>query len=230
MVDVTVIISAYKKSPYLIETIESVLNQDFDNYEILLSSDGCEELRDVADDYEINYSFSPKKNHSAAFNLAAFRSKGIWLKDIHWDDLMLPNCLKDLWNAKDGSLVYGNAVNFWPNGREKLYRGPDEITWDKLYPIKDNPIHVATIMFNRADFLKIGGFDEDLGFVEDYDLYLKMFCSGLRMVHCDSLVAKYRKHDGQITATLPQEKKIIEKHLLRKRYDFWNSSFTNLEQ
>ena len=231
MSKITVIVSAHKESPYLVEALKSAINQDFDDYDIILSSDGCLELEEVADRFGIEFCFTPKKNHSSALNNAVYQSRGEWIKDIHYDDIMLPNCLQDLWDARDGSLVHANAITFWDDGRESIYKAPKEVTWLDLWPPIQNPIHAATIMWRRDDFITVGGRDEEMIYAEDYDYYLNLLSLGYKIKHCDKTVVKYRRHIEQKTETYSKwgPKRIAVLTHLLKKYDKRNSSSAYLE-
>src|SRR5574343_373778 len=100
MVKISVIISVHKESLYIDEAIRSALAQDFEDYEIILSSDGWEGAYDIADKYAIDVLVSSKKNHSHALNNAVRYAKGEYIKECHWDDYLLPNCLADLWACR----------------------------------------------------------------------------------------------------------------------------------
>lgn len=223
MIKVSVIVSAHNTSPYLREAIESALNQDFDSYEIILSSDGCEELSMYADHYEIEYSFSPKHGHCRALNLAVERARGEWIKDINYDDLLLPNCLKDLYAGRKGSMITADAINFWEVGKEEVfYKGPEVITWDTLMPIITNPVHCATAMYRRDDFLKVGGWDENLYIADDYEFMLNLLSHGYEIYHTDATVIKYRRHYQQKTMENKGEIRERDINYIKSKYDTRN--------
>lgn len=228
---ITVIVSAHKESPYLIEALKSAINQDFNDYDVILSSDGCLELEALADRFGVEFCFSPKKNHSAALNNAVYQSTGEWIKDCHYDDILLPNCLADLWEGRGGSVVHANAINFFEDGRETIYRAPEKIGWNDLWPPFRNPVHAATLMWRRDDFITIGGRDEDMVDAEDYEYYLRLLSLGYEIHHCDKTVVKYRRHEDQKTETYTSwgpKRMAVLTHLLKK-YDKRNSSSAYLE-
>lgn len=229
---ISIIISAHKDSPYLPEAIEGALCQNFDDYEVILSSDGCEELYRYAEEYEdIRICLSPKKNHSHALNNAVLRANGEWIKECHYDDILLPNCLKDMWECRGGSLVYANAINFWPDGHERFYLAPDKIEWNMLWPPIKNPVHAAALMWRRDNFLEVGGRDEDMIDAEEYEYYLKLIHNGYELKHCDKTVVRYRIHGDSKSATYSQpgvKRLAVFNHLIHK-YGTRNSGFAGME-
>jgi glycosyltransferase involved in cell wall biosynthesis len=219
---ISVIISAHKESPYLKDAIVSALDQNFGDYEIILSSDGCD-LRTVAKEFGIKYSFCPKSNHSTALNKAVKKAKGEYIKECHYDDILTPNCLQSLWSVAEetgASLIYANALNFWPNGKKDIYKPPVKITWESFWPPVKCPIHSATFLFKRADFLTLGGRDTEMVDSEELDYYMNLFVNGYSFAYCDKITAKYRRHDDQKTSYYSKEKReAVRLHLINKYQD-----------
>ena len=91
MYNVSVIISAHKDRGWLDNAIKSTLGQRLPDYEVILSSDGNEDLRVYAEKYGIKFSLSPKKNHCAALNNAVRMAQGTWIKEVHDDDELMPD-------------------------------------------------------------------------------------------------------------------------------------------
>jgi glycosyltransferase involved in cell wall biosynthesis len=227
---VSIIISCHRESPYLKEAIWSAIKQDFEDYEIILSSDGWDGVKAYAKEYGLEYNLTKKGNTSTALNSTVKIIKGEWFKELHHDDMLLPNCLKDLWEKRDGSLVYANAFNFWQDNPEKsgLYKSPPVVTWDSLWPPFKGVIHGGTLLTKTSDFLELGGYDETLLCSEEYDYYLNLLSHGRKLVYVDSTVMRYRRHPEQKTATYQGKirKNILE--YITKKYDNWNSSTANL--
>lgn len=217
--NISLIISCHKDSPYLHEAIKSALDQRFDSYEIILSSDGWTGAKELAQQYGIETVFIwPRKNHSHALNNSVKFAKGEYIKDLHYDDVLLSYCLADLWNEarerRSPSVIHANAIDWWPD-HEYIYTGPESVTWSTLWPPVKNPVHCATMMFKRDDFLRIGGRDEseDIDTAEDYDYYLNVLRHRLDIRHCNKIVAKYRRHSEQKIGTKPGQ---TERYLLAK--------------
>jgi len=218
MVKISVIISVHKESPFLSEVIESALSQEFEGYEIILSSDGWEGAYELADKYGIDCIVSSKKNHSHALNNAVKYAKGEYIKEIHWDDILLPNCLSDLWDCRGASVIHADAIIFREGCEERIYHAPESVTWDDLWPPIKNPISCPTMMFKREDFLAVGGRDENIIDGEEYEYYLNLLSNGYRFTHCDKVVAKYRRHTDQKTETYVGKKRMDVWHHLMKKY------------
>jgi glycosyltransferase involved in cell wall biosynthesis len=211
----SVIISAHKPSRYLDEAIQSALRQDFDDYEVILSSDGVN-LAWYARNYDIHYVQSEKKGHSHALNRAVEEACGEYIKDHHWDDVMLPNCLADLCSV-DADLVYGNAINFYPNGQEKYYTSVPEVTKWVFWPPVKTGIHSAAYVFKRSKFLELGGRDETMMDSEEVDYYMNLLAHGGTFKRVDVPVCRYRVHDDNKTFVYNKEKRLkVQVYLISK--------------
>jgi glycosyltransferase involved in cell wall biosynthesis len=215
---ISVIISAHKPSRYLDESIKSALDQDFDDYEIILSSDGCSELEWYAKNYKINFVLTPKGNHSTAYNNATLQASGEYVKDHHWDDILMPDALKNLWTGYGADLIYGNGLNFYENGREKLFRSDPVITWGSFWPPIRTGIHGAAFIVKKETKLRLGGQDETLVNSEEVDFYMKIFKAGGTFKYVDKTIVKYRIHGDQKTHFYDKDKRADVAAILYSRY------------
>jgi len=203
MPKITVIVSAYKDRGFLDEAILSAKNQTFDDYEIILSSDGNWGLKDFAEKYGIGFCCSEKGNHSSALNNAVEMASGEWIKECHDDDLLTPNCLIDLYEGRGGVLVYANAINEYTKdsteARRLYYISNPNVTLENLLPLFVGQLHAATFMFRKDAFQNVGGFDPNIGYAEEYEFYINLLKHGYTFTYVPETVALYRLHGDQIT-------------------------------
>ena len=219
----SIIITTVEDRGYLEEAIQSALNQDYDDYEIILASDGNPEMKNYADKWGLRFSLCNIRSCVAKnFNKATRIAKGKFLKPLSDDDLLTPNCLKDLINLiqnsyPNKSLVFANAIDFWENG-EVLRKPPMRENFKELLKLKSSYIHGGTIMFRRREFLYYGGFDEKLKSCEEYDLYLKFLSKGEEFAYVDKVVYKYRKHNKQKSKIPCSEERMKDKNYIINKY------------
>jgi glycosyltransferase involved in cell wall biosynthesis len=220
MPKITVIITAYKDRGWINDCIVSAKDQSFKDYDIIFVSDRNPILKIYADKHDIPFINSLKGGYSAAVNVAVHIAKGEWIKVLHDDDLLTHNCLTDLYNARaSADLVYGNAMCFNDNDFESrvLYKPPAEVTLKTLLPIITNPVNFEAELFRRDVFIDIGGFDENLGYAEDYDFLINLLTKGYKLAYCDKDVVWYRHHKRQITGSEPELRE-YEQNYLRSKY------------
>jgi len=215
MPKISVIIQGHKDRGFFDECITSVFDQTFSDYEIILSSDGNPELERYAEKYGIQFSLSPKHNHSLSVDRAIKMSSGEWVKVLDDDDLLLPTSLQDCWDNRIADMIQGNAKLIRSDGVH-LYKGK-EITLRSLLPLITNPINWATVFFSREGYNKSGGFDPIVHFANDYDLYLSFLSKGLKIGYVDKTLGIYRIHDTNMSKNCTYFK-VGEKAYLENKY------------
>jgi glycosyltransferase involved in cell wall biosynthesis len=219
MPEISIIITAYKDRGWIDDAILSAKNQTFKDYDILFASDGNPELEEYATRHGIPFYLSPKGNYSTLVNNAVRQVSGTWLKILHDDDLLTPNCLEDLYNARgECDLVYANAICFSGNDKETAtqFCPPESVTFRTLLPIITNPVNFEAELIKKETFLNIGGFDPFLGYAEDYELLLNLLTNNYKIRYCDSYVVWYRHHDRQITGNEPEMRSRERDYLISK--------------
>jgi glycosyltransferase involved in cell wall biosynthesis len=172
--DISICIICHHDRGYLQEAMESAINQDFDGtYEIILQKDAT-------------------KTMAQNTNEAVRRASGDFIKWLHDDDVLLPNCLQSLYNGRMSDVIMGNVEVFGDVEQPYLYM--QEVP-DTLFEfIEYNPINQAGCMYRRQVLLD-NPLDESLLTAEEYELNLRLFVKNYRFHHICEPVACYRVHD-----------------------------------
>ena len=112
---VSVIIPVYNSEKYLEECLDSILNQTYENIEIIAIDDGSEDSSlDILKKYSNKIRIFPQENQGLAssLNLGVSKIKGNWLKWFSPDDIMYPYTIETLvGEAKkhsDNTIFYSN--------------------------------------------------------------------------------------------------------------------------
>ena len=193
---VSVICSCYNHSDYVIESLESVLNQSYTNIELIIVDDcsGDDSVQVInnwlVDHSKVKFIQNPiNLGLTKSFNRAVRTSKGDYLIDLAADDLLLTNAVESLVNIyfktddSELALVFGNASNIDKNGKvlsdifnstmiSKVYKAVEKGYYKYLLKDSDYMCSVSG-MYNRSIFEEICGYDEDLCF-EDFDYWLRV--------------------------------------------------------
>ena len=192
---VSVIIPTYKRSDYLRNVVLSVIEQDYENKEIIVVDDndrGSEAqiatkhvvtklIKDHPDANLIYISQSKNRNGSAARNTGFFRSTGNYICFLDDDDIYLPGRLsksiKKLKNTSDyiGG-VYCGFVGW--NGAEKIEQRYSEgnLTLELLsLNYLSHFLHTNTATYKRDALITLNGFDETFKRHQDIELNLRFF-------------------------------------------------------
>ena len=194
----SIIMPSYNTAPYIKETIQSVLDQTYTNWELIIvddcSTDNTEEVLATINDSRIRY-FKNEKNSGAAVsrNKALREAKGQWIAFLDSDDLWMPEKLEKQINFMKKnrySFSYTNYEEIDVDGNKTGIKitGPKRITktgmFNYCWP------GCLTVMFD-AD--KIGLIQiEDIKKNNDYAMWLKV-CQKADCYLLDEYLAQYRK-------------------------------------
>ena len=199
---VSVMIPYYNCKEYIVETIQSVLSQSHQNFEIIIVDDGsnpehADYLREfLADKPAIRYAVQNNQGVAAARNHAARLAGGKYFLFLDSDDLILPDyiekCVTVLENNPDCKLVYPLAEYF--DAQEGLWNLSDYDGLESL--LKGNRIPIIS-MHRAEDFVSLGGFDENLTTHEDWDFWIRLLSNGGTVIRIPEVLFRYRKRrDG----------------------------------
>jgi GT2 family glycosyltransferase len=212
--EVSIIIPAFNRAWYLETTLQSVLDQTFKNFEVIVVDDGSTDgtLALLRQFPQVRvHRWEDNRGVSAARNQGIEMARGEWIcfldSDDQWVESKLqvqvdwmqahPECLAcytdEIWIRK------GVRVN--PKNKHRKYSGD---IFRQCLPLCI--ISPSSIMMRASVLETIGGFDTDLAACEDYDLWLRLtsrfpvhFISEKLIIktggHADQLSQKYRGMD-----------------------------------
>lgn len=203
---VSVIIPAFNADRHVQETLRSVLNQTYNDWEVVLCDDSStdrtvERARAVSDRAVIVKS-ERNIGPAAARNLAIQHSAGELLVFLDADDYLLPTYLERQVSAYDeGQARYGNvgivacnasllaADGLRPQTQMDAVDFPPEVTLRRL--LRSNPIFISALVPRRI-VEELGGFCPELSGTEDFDLWIRIVEAGYRVLANREPLAVYR--------------------------------------
>ncbi len=197
----SIITPSFNQAKYLRRTIESVLNQEFSNFEYIIidggSTDGSQA---IIQDYENRLSYwesKPDKGQTDAINKGFSRARGKYLAWLNSDDVYRPNALKEaadyLEQHPETGLVYGDC-DFIDAQDQVIGHFPAAQTDYKR--LRRGYVHVPQqSSFFRAElWKKVGPLDPTFYFAMDYDLWVRL-AKEARLVYLPGHVwAGFRLH------------------------------------
>lgn len=180
--EVSVIIPTYNRAWVLKEAIDSVLAQDFKDYELIVVDDGStDNTGQVLDAYGQDLIVMRQSNEgvSAARNRGIAAAAGRLLAFLDSDDLWLPRKLSsqvDFFKSNPDAVInqteeiwIRNGVRVNPRIRHHKFSG---MIFERSLALC--LVSPSAVMMKRSLFDEVGLFDEDLPACEDYDLWLRI--------------------------------------------------------
>lgn len=214
---VSVIMPSYNTANFIKETIDSVLNQTYQNFEIIIvddcSTDNTDEVVAGIKDERIKY-IKNEKNSGAAIsrNRALREAKGKWIAFLDSDDVWLPEKLE-----KQIAFMKKNGYKFSYTGYEEVdeesnptgvsVTGPKKITKAGMYNYCWQGCLTVMYDADAMGLIQIA----DLKKNNDYAMWLKV----IEKADCyllDEKLAKYRIRSGSISRH--SKLKLIKHHYL----------------
>jgi glycosyltransferase involved in cell wall biosynthesis len=209
---VSIVIAAYNASPYIGETLDSVLAQTFTNYEVIVVNDGSDDRADLerileAHPLPVFYISQENKGVSAARNAGIHVARGEFYAQLDSDDQWEPDYLavqlRFLVEHPDIALVYPNAIIFGDSphtGLEymKLCPSEGEVSFESL--IGERCVVLTCVTARMSIIRSVGMFDESLRSCEDFDLWLRIVKSGGSISYHRQVLARYRRHKGSLSS------------------------------
>ena len=157
---------------------------------------------------------------SQNFNTGVHRCNGDLICFLHDDDLLTPDSVHVRVRAMQDQgcdALHANAINFYPDGRELLWKPADRIP-SLAAMVDTNDIHGATVMYFRSCFLRWGLYDEAIRYAEEYEYNLRLLSGGCRWGYVDAVVARYRRHDEQKSMDEDQSVRLETINQIKQRY------------
>jgi len=211
---VTVVLPMHNAEDVIAKTIHSVLNQTFQDFEIILCDDGSTDdtvARAVAAVEErsdpVAWSLLRLKGRGAAGarNDGIEVARGEFIAFLDDDDCWAPQKLEvSLGTLRDLEVDMVCHAEQWaddgPGGAThvRLYRHLFDDRLDPLISLfRNNPFSTSAIVVRRDRLVQAGLFDEEIPSAEDYDLWIRLVAiSDLRFGFEDSVLGTYLVRSG----------------------------------
>ncbi|MHC4365321.1 MAG: glycosyltransferase [Planctomycetota bacterium] len=211
---VSVIMPAYNAAEYIAEAIESVLIQNYRNFELIIVDDGStDNTKDIVasfKDDKIKYFYKQNAGPSSARNFAIKRAKGQYIMPLDSDDMMTPDFiashLQEFERYPEADLVYSDVLLIDAGSNPiRVMKKPEY--QDRRHMIKDlfragHPIIPFRLGIRKSVFDKIGFYDEKLMVAEDYDMMRRFVKHGLRVHHLSGALHMRRMTDSSLSRNI----------------------------
>lgn len=221
---ITVVTPSFNQARYLEETIRSVIQQSYANYEYIIMDGGStDESVEIIKKYErhIAYWVTEKDRGPADAIAKGFaKATGSILAWINSDDAYEPGAFEKVAAAfaKDerADVIYGNT--YWVNGEGSVLAEKRQTPFSKIgYLYGGSDLQQPAMFWKRSLYDRAGGLDIQFRAAFDTDLFYRFIDRGARFRHIDAFLARFRLHSEQISDVLLQTAK-KEVHAIRSRH------------
>jgi glycosyltransferase involved in cell wall biosynthesis len=214
---VSVIMPIYNAEQFLQAAVKSVLEQTWENVEIILvddgSTDGSLQLAKNLESEKIIVLSQKNSGASAARNRGLGIAKGSYIQFLDADDLMAPDKLAiqlSALNEQPNAISFGDCIHFFKNDLNanevfhSTHEGFDPIEnpldfVKKLYggvqPILAGMIEVHAWLCPKVVIDAAGSWNEELTVDDDGEFFLRVILAASQIVYCPNALVYYRKHE-----------------------------------
>ena len=197
---VSVLIPCYNAGDYLAQAVESVLDQTYQDFEIIVVDDGStDNTASVAGSFaRVRYVYHAHSGIPVTRNLAVSHARGEFITfldaDDLWDKTKLEKQVAYMDSHPDCQLVYAIARNFFGGESETMTPRQKQL----LEANMDN--YMASCCIRRSVFETYGGFSENYPCGEDTHWVFRLRAAGVSMSHCIQEPLYLRRiHDSNIS-------------------------------
>ncbi len=220
---ISVILPIYKGAEWLSESIESILQQKFTSFELIIvndaSPDNSYDVINMYNDKRIKYiEHSENKGLVAALNTGLQYATGKYIARMDQDDISLPHRLQlqyDYMEQHQDCVLLGTQVKVMgENKNSKMYTGSNDLKASLLFGTSF--AHPCVMMRASVLIQNHIQYSEQFKHAEDYGLWTQLALHG-QLANLNEVCLEYRKHASQYTKVF-SEGMLLATRLIRKSY------------
>jgi hypothetical protein len=212
---VSIVMAARNAAMHLQETMEGVLSQTFDSWELVAIDDGSSDdtgeilARYASLDSRIKVIRRSHRGLAASLNFGIAVAVGDYIARLDADDVPMPHRIATqvswLNDHPEFAVVGSTALYLSDQGRTNTLKAvpTDHLSIRRLL-LRGNCLIHPTVMMRKATFLAVGGYRECFSAAQDYDLWLRMIEHGSIANIAEPLIY-YRIHNEQATVRKLQQ-------------------------
>jgi glycosyltransferase involved in cell wall biosynthesis/septal ring factor EnvC (AmiA/AmiB activator) len=220
---VSVIMASYNHENYVAEAIQSILDQTYEDWELIVtddgSSDGTVDVIKTFKDSRIKlFCWLKNQGACAAANHCLKEAQGELIAILNSDDAFLPNKLEKqvtfLDKNPDVGAIFSYAQIIDEEGNEIASDSPfypgifiqpnrNRFEWLKYFLLNDNCLCHPSALIRKACYDEIGWYDERYAQLPDLDLWIRLCIKHEIHITPENLV-KFRINQNQASANIPE--------------------------
>lgn len=225
---VSIIVSTYNSSKYVLETLESAKAQTYENIELIVSDDFSTDntveicskwIAENKERFLRTEIITADKNTGIApnCNRGVRAAHGEWVKLIAGDDILTNDCINlctDYIKSNPATEIFASKAILFSNGDWKQNGKPCNSENNTLFNkgnsfkeqfaslIRRNSILAPTVFISKQLWQKNNFFDEDIPYMEDYPFWIKTLKNGIKIDFLNEVTVAYRLHTESILSLI----------------------------
>ena len=241
---ISIIIPVYNAEKYLEQCLNSIKNQTYKNFEVIIVNDGSKDSSEVIckrfseDDSRFRYFTKSNGGVSSARNFGLDNTNGHYITFIDGDDWVEHNHLEILMDAiikNNCEIAISSYMEFIENRAEFLIniytnQGKHLLNFGKMNREKfltnlpkllsiNNSFSCAVSKLFHSRLVENIRFDTNIIYAEDLDFYFKLYLKANDFVFVNAETYIYRQHDNSTTSGFTQIHAEQELTVYKKMYD-----------
>jgi hypothetical protein len=237
-IKISVIVPCYKQAHYLNDTLNSVLNQTFTEWECIIVNDGSPDnteevaLKWCSRDDRFKYQHKINGGLPAARNTGVLISKGLYILPLDSDDILHPEYMGEMLKVLDTNLELGIASchRFFFSGNTdnilQIHKTRGDNVDDLLF---ENQL-MPSSMYRKECWTQVGGYDENMvkGY-EDWEYWISITKLGWKYKIVEKPLFYYRKSTSSMLMTTNRDYFIdVKEYIILKHSDLYKLNFNRL--
>ncbi|PZX52084.1 glycosyltransferase [Algoriphagus chordae] len=217
---ISVVLPVFNQENFIAETIESVLNQTFSDFEFLILDDGSTDnsasiIRDYASkDSRISAFYEDSTGRSNATNNLIAKAKSGWIAFLDADDIMLPERLDKQYSFHLANSIvdvsschcyYINASGKQLGIQRHSNLSSVEDCLTKFDSLEFVQCAITGLFSKKEVFGKVGGLNSKYWPCDDFEFFNRLIDHRCVLVIIQEVLMKYRIHASAITVSKPLE-------------------------
>ena len=214
---VSILIPCYNTERWVRQSIQSALDQDYPNKEVIVVDDGSsdgsvEAIRSFRD--AITFEQLPHRGGNAARNALTSSARGEWLQYLDADDFLMPGKISSQMEAAfswaaSADVIYSPVIiqDARKPGSDYILEIPDEdptVTF-----IRWGALNTNGLLLRKRAVTGVGGWREAQPCCQEHELLLRLIQAKCRFAHHKHAAAVYRTH-GQNTVSRRNPLQVIQ--------------------
>lgn len=247
---VSVPVITYNSAKFVLETLESIKAQTYQNIELIISDDCsadntvelCQQWVEKNKTRFVRTQIITSETNtgvSANLNRAEEACQGEWVKGIAGDDLLMPNCIDNCVNYvldnQEVAYLFGKIEAFGASEERNKYFTEHvfdysffDLTIDgqlERLVFGANCVPASTCFYNRQKAIELGiRNDERIPLLEDWPKWINILEKGVKLEFIDKVVVRYRIHEQALSTKGVLSSRYVHSNLLFDllyRYPKW---------